>query len=345
MNSKPLSFKEKKLVQDIKDKTAQLNVNNITRTKAYLDFYVQFPEVHWAFLAHMVSRNAGWNMTDLKGSFLSDLLTETQSRSFFSFLERGNWLIFQDAFPQLLLYEQTVKTGQNQFHLLRHFHISFFMEVIWNRFLKTSCSSILTKALIINEQNYIQTRVLQNMTYKKETIHTLEFQLQDIFSMNQLIFPFIEEGKTKLLGDTLHDFESLHNRILFGKKLYKLLFGDQLNHVKKWAIQTAHTGSRKDFWPHLFNDINEKSPNVSFIPTLQLCKLLPGSPRLFSPKLTYAWPNVVHEKAEIEDWYNNWRILYELTDFSGGLNNTIMNEYCRTLEQLELAVIAKEILL
>ncbi len=345
INFKPLTSKEKRLIEDIKDQTAYLNENNITRTKAYLDFYKHFPEIHWAFLAHMVSRNAGWNMTDFKGSFLSRLLKVQQSQSFFYFLERGNWLIFQDAFPQLLLYEETKRSGENLFHLLPHFQVSYFMEIIWHHFLKTSRADILTNGLIINEQNYIQTRLLENPLYKKETIHTLEFQLQDILSMNQLIFPYIKDEKVHLVGDTLHFFESLSNRILFGKKLYKILFGEQKNQIKNWATETAHTGSRKDFWPHLFNDINEIAPNTLFKPTLQAYKLLPGSSRLFSPKLTYAWPNVNHEKAEMKDWYYNWRVVHELVDYNGKLNSSITNDYCGTLKKLELAVIAKEALL
>lgn len=344
INFKPLSSKEKKLIEEIRVKTNSLNENNITRTKAYLDFYIQFPEVHWAFLAHMVSRNAGWNMTDLKGSFLSRLLRVKQSLSFFSFLERGNWLIFQDAFPQLLLYEETRKTEDNLFHLLPHFHVSYFMEIIWHHFLKTSRSDLLTNGLIINEQNYIQGRLLENQMYQKETIHTLEFQLQDLLSMNQLIVPYIAGEKVQLLGETLHIFESLPNRILFGKKLYQILYGEQKNQIKKWAMQTAHTGSRKDFWPHLFNEINEQAPNALFKPTLQDCKLLPGSSRLFSPKLTYAWPNVNHEKAEVKDWYHNWHVIHELTDYDGELNSNITKEYCYTLKKQELAIIAKEVL-
>lgn len=45
----------------------------------------------------MVSRNGGWNMTDLKGELLSHLLSESEQNDFFQFLERGNWLIFQDV--------------------------------------------------------------------------------------------------------------------------------------------------------------------------------------------------------------------------------------------------------
>ena len=337
-----LSLKEKKLIREIKEKTITLNENNITRTKAYLDFYQQYPEIHWTFLAHMVSRNTGWNMSDLKGSLLSWLLEEKQRQSFFDFLERGNWLIFQDAYPQLLLYENTKKSGTSFFHLLPYFNVSHFMEVIWEYFLNSSRSDVLTNALIINEQNYIQSRLLEKSTYKKQTIFTVEFQLQDLLSMNQLIFPYIEHGETKLIGDTLHFFESLPNRILFGKKLYKILYGKSFDQTKKWAMTTAHTGSRKDFWPQLFNDRNETSPFAKFQSTIDKCELIAGAPRLFSPKLNQAWPNVKQAKTEIRDWYRNWRIVYELTDYDGGVKEDIKKDYCETLDKLELAILAKQ---
>jgi hypothetical protein len=61
------------LVAEIRHQTAVHNRNNLTRTKAYLDFYREHPELEWAFLAHMVSRNSGWNMTDLHGEWLPRL--------------------------------------------------------------------------------------------------------------------------------------------------------------------------------------------------------------------------------------------------------------------------------
>lgn len=103
-----LSSEEQKLIQRINIQTSLLNKNNVTRTKAYLDFYQAHPEIHWAFLGHMVSRNGGWNMTDLRGDLLSGLLTKNEKKSYFAFLERGNWLIFQDAYPQFLLYEESL---------------------------------------------------------------------------------------------------------------------------------------------------------------------------------------------------------------------------------------------
>src|SRR5689334_14447854 len=88
-NSAPAPFavtkSERILVEKIMLKTKEDNLNNVKRTRAYLDFYLRFPDIHWAFLGHMVSRNGGWNMTDLKGEFLTRLMTKKDRVLFFQF--------------------------------------------------------------------------------------------------------------------------------------------------------------------------------------------------------------------------------------------------------------------
>ena len=244
-----LSKEDQQLLQLIRLKTNKLNVNNVTRTKAYLDYYIFRPEIHWAFLGHMVSRNGGWNMTDLKGEFLSRLMDEQSRNDFFSFLERGNWLIFQDAYPQFLLYEESLFQNRNLFYLLPHLNVSMFMEVVWNHFWEEGDSYLLAMALIINEQSYLENRIVQNPMYKEKVFRTFEFIFQDLLSFNQILFPYADVGKqtakASLTGLTLHHFGSLHERILLGKNLYRLLFqnGRQgLLYLKKyygWAT-TIH---------------------------------------------------------------------------------------------------------
>lgn len=110
---------------------------------AYYDYYLRYPEIHWAFLGHMVSRNGGWNMTDLKGDLLSRLLSEKE--------------------------------------------------------------------------------------HQKTVLQTLEFKLQDLLSLNQILFRMRkrearEQAQAEIAGMTLHQFASLHERIILGKRLYSLLF-------------------------------------------------------------------------------------------------------------------------
>ena len=95
-----LSENDKQRIHYIREQTKQHNQNNVTRTWAYYNFYLEHPEIQWALLGHMVSRNVGWNMTDLKGDLLTKLLSERDQKAIYSFLERGSWFIFQDVYPQ-----------------------------------------------------------------------------------------------------------------------------------------------------------------------------------------------------------------------------------------------------
>ena len=91
---------EKQLLNTIKRLTKKGNRDNISRTKAYEYFFRKYPEIKWALLAGLVSRNAGWNMCDLEGGLLSHLLTKRFRRQLFLTYEEANWRIFQDAYPQ-----------------------------------------------------------------------------------------------------------------------------------------------------------------------------------------------------------------------------------------------------
>ncbi|MEH7502279.1 DUF2515 family protein [Neobacillus drentensis] len=337
---KVLTTQESSLLEQIKLLTKKKNLNNVTRTKAYLDFYLANTEIHWAFLGHMVSRNGGWNMTDLKGEILSRLLSKKESEWFFAFLERGNWLIFQDVYPQFLLYQESRKKNKPFFYLFPFLGVSSFMETVWNYFWDHHDEYILTIGLVINEQNYLEKRVLQNPTYKK-VFNSFEFKLQDILSFNHILFPC---GKKQLIGQTLHHFEVLKERISLGIRLYKVLFQDEeiLKKVKEWAVKHPHTGSRKDYWSDIFNEINEELPRSFYQLKLQACQLRPGTRKIYSPRLEHAWKNVTHEVAEQGDWLCDWHIADFLKQNDEKINGEIKKDYCKTLERLELTALAKK---
>lgn len=338
---------EKELTEKIQEKANKYNENNVTRTMAYLDFHRRHPDIHWAFLAQMVSRNAGWNMTDLKGELLSKLLSSKQHEDFFDFLERGNWLIFQDAFPQLLLYEESIKRAQNLFYLLPYFNVSTFMETMWDHYWSNGDRELLATALIINEQNYIEKRLVQDPYYKKNVLYTLDFQLQDLLSLNQILMPSLnnkEDDIPMLFGETVHLFASLHERISLGKRLYDLLFGykGKLDGVGSWANKQPHTGSRKDYFPQLFNNISESTPGVPHKKRTYRCRLRPGALRLYSPALHQVWDNKPHPQPEKGDWFDDWKVVYDLLNDAQTGNADIKKEYCKTLENIELVVMAKK---
>lgn len=338
---------ERKLINDIKEMTNKLNVNNVTRTQAYFNFFLQHPEIHWALLGHMVSRNGGWHMTDLKGDLITRLLTDKEQKNLFLFLERGNWLIFQDVYPQFLLYKQSLKINKNLFYLLPYLNVSTFMETIWNYFWEHGNCYLLAIATVINEQSYLEKRVIQNHHFKKTVLNTIGFKLYDFLRFNHIIFPFYKNGqieKPNLIGETLQHFDSLHERIMLGKRLYSLLFQQKsiFQGVLLWANNHPHTGSRKDYWDHLFHCINESLPGSIYRRRTKKCRLKKGAFRIYSPPLQFAWKNVDHPEAEKGDWFDDWRIVDYLLEEEKYVGGEIYDEYCKTIEKIELAIIAKK---
>ncbi|OCA87907.1 hypothetical protein A8F94_08735 [Bacillus sp. FJAT-27225] len=344
-----LSEKDKQRIHLIKEQTRLLNQNNVTRTQAYFQFYLQHPEIHWALLGHMVSRNVGWNMTDLKGELLTKLLPEGDQKAIFPFLERGSWLIFQDVFPQFLVYDLSMRGSREMFHLLPFLHISTFMESMWRYFWRSGDSYTLAIAMVINEQSYLEKRLIQNNHFKKTVTGTVSFKMYDFLRLNNILFPYCsgeKSEKASLAGVTSRYFTSLHERILVGKELYSLLFQREkiLGQVLKWAHEHPHTGSRKDYWPDLFNDVNESYPRSLYKRRVKNCELRKGAERLYSPPLKYAWPNTHHEGAERGDWFEDLNVL-DYIHKEVSMDGEILTNYCKTLETIELAVMAKEALL
>jgi peptidoglycan hydrolase-like protein with peptidoglycan-binding domain len=102
-------------VKELNARRPALNLNNLTRTEFYSRYAARHPEVPWSLLASLVSRNAGYNFTDIERyRMLSGLIpplpfvgVSAQISLLFieRFLESGNFLIFNDVFPQLLAYE------------------------------------------------------------------------------------------------------------------------------------------------------------------------------------------------------------------------------------------------
>ena len=78
----------KAIIHNIKKKTEIANVDNISRTQSYQEYYLRNSEIRWAFLASMVSRNAGWNMTDLEGRYYATVLPRTV-KTFISSVRTG----------------------------------------------------------------------------------------------------------------------------------------------------------------------------------------------------------------------------------------------------------------
>jgi hypothetical protein len=66
-----------------------------------------------------------------------------------------------------------------------------------------------------------------------------------------------------------------------------------------------------------------------------------GANRIYSPKLEYAWKNIDQPAAEDGDWCNDWRIIDYLNEEKNP-SGEIIEEYCKSIEKIELAIIAKK---
>ena len=290
--------KERQLVERVENKTKINNVNNVTRTKAYLEFFNRNPEIHWAFLAHMVSRNGGYHMTDLRGTLVGGLLDEEKRVDLFHFLEHANYLIFQDAYPQLLLYEESKQNNSSYFYLLKLLHISKFMYTAWEYFFKTKNSAFITYSLITNEQNYIEKHLFSTKGIKSSLFHTLAYVIQEKLGFTHVIFPYkrnLFSTNYSLVGLEIHDCSSIQKRINIGKCLYSILFSKKYyKSCLKFATNQPHTASRSDYWPHIFSLTSYNSA------------------KSYSPPLEVAWGNIQNKSPSTVDWFQD---INQIKDF------------------------------
>ncbi|UUZ89856.1 DUF2515 domain-containing protein [Paenibacillus sp. P25] len=323
------------------------NLNNVSRTAAYLHMYREHPELHWAFLAHMVSRNGGWNMTDLEGEYLPYLLTADDRERVFRFLERANALIFRDSYPQSLLYRASLQAGKPLFHLLPAFGVSRFMRPVWELFWQHRESSFLTVGLIVNEQHFIEQRVVRDPLHRKYVLDRLFFQAQSLLQLNHIVFPYRYGENVRLAGLVLENFSSLMERIGIGKKLYALLFGIPaiLEGAEAFACDRRHSGSRADYWPRLFAPIRHGVP----VPRGQLKerldgrRLRPDAAPLYSPRLADAWKNCELEAVETGDWFHELAVVDHFEEIRPPSSFEMTREFAFGLKKIEMAVLAGDI--
>ncbi|MBE5105385.1 DUF2515 domain-containing protein [Bacillus thuringiensis] len=301
---------EKAIIHNVKKKTEIANVDNISRTQSYQEFYLRNSEIRWSFLASMVSRNAGWNMTDLEGRYYATVLPQSVKKYLFPMYEQANWIIFLDAFPQLLLYEESKRRGMPLFHLLQFFNVSIFMEKEWIFFWEKKDINRLMTALIINEQNKIQKPIIENAYFKTHVFHTGLFKVQEMFHISAVIFPTIEGN---VYGFSVYQFETLQKRIELGKKLAWLLFHEKYKNLFcQFALRTTHTGSREDYEFYLRQ-------------TRKSC----------TPALRDVYSVVVHEEISMKDWFcedTRTNELFLLEEPKGEVN--ITEWYRRKREQI-----------
>ncbi|HCO80756.1 DUF2515 domain-containing protein [Bacillus sp. (in: firmicutes)] len=297
-----LSQQEHMITQHILHETKAKNKDNLTRTNAYKRFYDRHPEMKWSLLASFVSRNAGWSMTDLKGELFHPGLTDQQGHLFFTAYERANWLIFSDAYPQLLLYEWSKRCRKPLFHLLPHFGVSRFMNAEWERFWQTRDTERLLHALIINEQYTIQSPIIQNPLLKKNVFHSIQYLFSEWAHFQTVVFPTVDGH---LYGLTIRKFSQVKERITLGKKLAKLLFrADLFSDFYHFLHTVPHTGSRFDFEPFL-GIARRSSPFLRTVYPVMTHSLDDQREDWFQKKLSPALFEAerLPKQIELTDWY------------------------------------------
>lgn len=300
-----MAIDKKTTIREILLQRDRYNLNNQLRTAYYRRYSQKNPEMAWTLLAAGVSRNAGYQMTDLLrykayfsmvvrglrpppglASFITALIDEAGIQTIdamFTILESGNYLIFKDVFPALAIYEMAKNDLDNAADYLSlltadEFKLDPFSVETWTVFFEKAQAANFDKswredwslnsdieqhsfALIINEQNQIEDRLLKiGRQYYLQQVPIGDAFVDELFDVVEYLgfaricFPLTKEKGQFPAHYYLYnvaDFSSLNDRILTGKILFtamltppgddqKLLEYINFNHVR-------HSGSRSDY--------------------------------------------------------------------------------------------------
>ncbi|WP_099300822.1 DUF2515 family protein [Bacillus sp. Marseille-P3800] len=253
------------------------NVDNISRTKAYEQFGKRQPEIRWARLAGIVSRNAGWNLTDLTTSAFQAVLPYTTRQNIAWIYERANWLIFRDAYPQLLCYQQYKTTGIWDWSNVNRYGVSTFMDKEWRRFLQEKDEWRLMIALIINEQMMIEQQLFKSSEVQQFFKSAL-YKMEELLHFSHVLFPHWPLTNHVRYGEVVQHFAQPKKRIQLGVNLAHLLYDPDLHYCfLQFMEEVEPTGSRKDY------DKSEK-----------------GLP------LRVVYPRISHKPTIAVDWYEQY---------------------------------------
>jgi hypothetical protein len=157
----------------------------------------------------------------------------------------------------------------------------------------------------------------------------------------------IDSAHPHLAGLILEHFAQIHERIEFGKSLYAILFGlpAVFQGVLRFAASKPHTGSRSDYWPHLFAPIRKAPPEVNVQERLNGCVLKKGAVPYYSPPLAQAWLDRKFQPAEAGDWFLDLRKpLLHVRPIPVPLTYDLTSESCFGLNKIELAIMTAQAL-
>jgi hypothetical protein len=260
------------------------NDTNPDRTDYYYRYWKANPEIPWSLLASLVSRNAGYQMSDLarnvaKLPFAPLVLPAAMGepavtlgirilQSLWAFLEVGNFLIFRDVVPPLEAWrhaKQHPEHADKIFDLLEHpdFDADKWVLDRWKElFAKRDSLSAAdiqrhTFALVTNEQNQIEDRLVKGAASYLGSISGITNRITTWYNrLGLTILCFPEATSTAnpapqhLLLYTVGNFASLDARIKVGRDLFVGLFDGATRqaNVEAWVdANPYHHGTRADY--------------------------------------------------------------------------------------------------
>lgn len=211
------------------------NRDNLTRTASYLELYrhtvAHPPELPWLLMAHLVSRNAGYMMSDLARTRLAPPagVPPEVFDELFLFLERANYLIFYDAWAHCLAHLRGLPSP---------IATPRFMHAAWARYAQQPDERQLVLDLVHNEQHYIEQRVVQNPRFARplQMITFLEAAGRD----KPIALP-LSAAEIRVGG-----FARIEQRIATGRRIFDEVLADTAHRraILEWALANPHTGDR-----------------------------------------------------------------------------------------------------
>lgn len=208
------------------------NADNVTRTESYLELYAAC-RLPWVLMAHLVSRNAGYLMSDLARSLeRADETTRPAMENLFLLLERGNYLIFWDAWHHVL----SALLGRGPTPP----RATAFMSEAWERHRFRPDERRLVLDKVWNEQTFIEERVARNEARFGPGLRLLAL-VEAAGREKPIHFPG-SDADIKVEG-----FARLEQRVRAGTRIYDEVVADEGRRqaLSEWALAHPHTGSRE----------------------------------------------------------------------------------------------------
>ena len=223
----------------LRGELAARNVDNVARTESYLALYAwtrdHDVELPWLFMAHLVSRNAGYLMTDLARRIAAspDPTMTSAMETLFVLLERANFLIFWDAWHHV----GAALAGEGA--TLAPPRTPAFMCAAWSRHLAHPDERTLVLDLVHNEQHLIEHRAIHHPQLAAGL--RLMFLIEASGKDRPLVFPCGPNPEIRA-----RRFAEVDQRIAVGRRIYDEVLADRARRdaMFAWAMAHPHTGSR-----------------------------------------------------------------------------------------------------